>query len=143
MDIIVTGIDEVQRFIKKVDEAIKPDIRKMGEVAKVLLDAVDNNFATNGHGTWAAKASSSRAGLGPLQLKGKMRRSMEPKVGTNYAEAKLKNVQGTFKTKVQKYGAIHNFGSQRITARPFAQLWPEDQDATLETYIKPLDDVMK
>lgn len=139
MPISIEGLQELKDTIKKMEKAIDPKIETMAQVSRIILDSIDRTFATNGHGTWAAQAPSTRPGKGgTLEFTSALRGSMQPRIGRNYAEVKPSNA-------VYKYGAVNHYGSKsgRIPARPFMRLWPEDLEEIMRTYVAPIDEAMK
>lgn len=137
MPIVVEGINELKKTLSNMTKAIDPQIKTMAEVGRIMLKDFDEMFATNGHGTWKANAPSTRPGVGGiLEFTGKMRKSIELRLGKNFAECKPAN-------SVYKYAAVNHYGSRsgRIPARPFLILFSLD-DIT-KTIGKPIDEAMK
>ena len=124
----------------------------MADLARILNNAVDDNFAAGGRPSWAPLKYPRRRGGGkPLQDTGRLRSSMvsqsdnnQAVVGTNVQYAAIHHYGGKTPAHIirPKSGKALKFGSRfakkvnhpgsNIPARPFMVLQPEDEKALTE-----------
>lgn len=150
---IKIGSDRVLSALDRLQRATANASPVMAQIAGVMHDAVEENFAQQGRPKWAGlkpPVAKRREGGMILQDSGQLAASIEP--GSDSTSAWV----GTNKV----YAAIHQFGGQtrphvilprnkkalafggrvvkkvnhpgsKITARPFLSLTPEDDDRIL------------
>ncbi len=93
----------LQNSLSELEGRLKNRRPLMANLARILHNAVDDNFAANGRPGWKPlKYPRPRGGSGILQSSGHLRNSMTTQADNNRA------VVGTNVV----YAAIHNFGGQ-------------------------------
>jgi phage virion morphogenesis protein len=157
MGITVLGLDKVKETLIRLERAIEPDNSKMSEIAKVLLESVQTNFAQEGrptpwkrlapatlYGELVRKNVKKKTGIRASKIfsnrkilyrTGKLYRSLKPRAGKDTAAV----------TTDLYYGWVHNYGTTggRIPARPFMLIQDEDAPAVEAVLLKPIDEALR
>lgn len=131
----------------------------MGEMARIMRNAVIENFEAGGRPAWKARISGGSHAL--LQKSGRLRNSIAPShtaneavVGTNVKYAAIHHFGGQTaphtilpkKGKALKFGGRFakrvNHPGSKIPARPFMRLQPEDEQDLVNAVQDYLDNVL-
>lgn len=134
MSYIQINIKEAQQAINNLQNKLKDLSPLMLAISETMKSAVDENFETEGHGTWAETQRGGRI----LQDSGHLKNSIN---------SFYNNKQAIVGTNVI-YAAIHNFGGKNrrmkeaLPARPFLVLNDqaiEDIQENIENFIKNIN----
>jgi phage gpG-like protein len=111
------------------EAAAKPGADVMQLAAEDLMDGVQENFATQGHGRWPGLAESTlkRRGTGAQILvdTGRLRASIHADVGASHVEV----------TTDTAYGMYHVTGTSRMQRRDFLDIDEAALNAAADTIV--------
>lgn len=119
----------IEAFKDLGEAASKPGSDVMQLAAEDLIDGVQENFATGGHGKWQGLAESTlkRRGAGAQILvdTGRLRASIHADVGPSHVEVSTDTV----------YGMYHVTGTSRLPRRDFLDVDEASLEAAADTIV--------